>query len=129
MKIQVTQIYIYTFPGLMFVYHISKGADPESSISAHVPPDPHVVEESFDGANGADSDILVPQFLSGKFHHVLFRDLADDALNFFWMHASARCDDLPANVLGYGRSPVQREQDRRFQLRLGTFGFRRGHVV
>ena len=71
-------------------------------VPAHVGPDPLVVEEALDAADGADGDVLVPQFAVGEVHDVLLGDSVDDALDLTGAHPTTGCDELTADVLGDG---------------------------
>lgn len=97
--------------------------------AAHIVPDAVVVEKALYPADGTDGEILIPEPPAREVHDVLFRDRADDALNFLRAEAAARGDDLAANVLGHGGGAVEREEDRGFELGLGALCLGFGNAV
>ena len=98
-------------------------------VPAHIGPHSRVVEETLDAANGADGDILVPEFLVGKLHDVLLADGIDDALDLAGGHAATGGNDLAANILGDGGGAVQGQEDGRLELGLGALNLGLGHVA
>ena len=98
-------------------------------VPAHVVSNSLVVKHALDAANGADGDILVPEFPLGKVHDVLLRDTVDGSLDLAGVHAAAGGDDLSADILGNGRGAVQGQKDGGLQLGLGALNLGLGNVV
>lgn len=89
-------------------------------VSAHISSDSLVVKETLDATDGADSDVLIPQFPVRKVHNVLLSNGVNDTLNLARVHPAAGSDELTADIFGDGRCAVQRQEDRCLQLGLGT---------
>lgn len=98
-------------------------------VPAHVVADSLVVKETLDAADGADGQVLVPQFPVGELHDVLLGNGINLALNLARVHPAASCDELATNVLGHGGCAVQRQEDRGLELSLGTLNLGLGDVA
>ena len=98
-------------------------------VPAHIGPNPRVVEETLDASDGADGDVLIPEFPVGKVHDVLLGDGIDNALDLAGRHAATGGNDLAANVLGDGGGAVQGQEDGRLELGLGALNLGLGHIA
>lgn len=97
-------------------------------VPGKVGPDTVVVQHTLDRTDGADGNVLIPQFAVGEIHDVLLGDLANDALDVLGRQAAAGGDDLAANVLGNGGGSVEGEEDGGLELGLGTLDLGGGDV-
>ena len=97
-------------------------------VPAEISPDTVVVQHTLDGADSADSDILIPDLAVGEIHDILLGDLADHTLNVLRAEAAASCDDLAANVLSDCSGSVKGEEDGGLELGLGALNLGGGDV-
>ena len=79
--------------------------------------------------NSTNSNIPIPKLLPTESHNVLLCDLTNNALNLLRRHATARRDDLAADVLGDGGGAVEGEEDGGFELGFCALDFPFGYVV
>lgn len=89
---------------------------------AHVTADSRVVEQTLDGTDGRDGNVLVPDLSSCKVHHVLGCHCVDGALDLARAHPSAGGDNLATDVLGQGGGAVEGQEDGGLELCLGALG-------
>lgn len=89
-------------------------------LGLHRVPQPLVVEQRIDGANGRDGNVAVPKLAVGKVHNILLGDRINHALDLTRLLSAPSGDKLAANVLRDGGGSVKREKDGGLELGLGA---------
>lgn len=82
---------------------------PLRQIPRHIIPYAIVVKQPFNGSHRTDRDILIPQLLLAKPHHVIRSNRTDDTFNLAGIHSAAGGHNLSANVFSHGGGAVKRQ--------------------
>lgn len=102
--------------------------NPLYSVAAHVVADALVVEQTLDGTNRTDGNVLVPQFPLSKVHDILLSNFTNGALNVLSAQAAAGGDDLATDVLSNRGGSIKGEEDGSLQLSLGPLHLSLSHI-
>ena len=94
----------------------------------HIISNPIIIQQPLNTADRRDSNILIPQPLLCKRHHILLSDAADNTLDLRGIHASTGCDNLTAHIFSDGGCAVERKQNGGLELSFGALDFGFGDI-